>query len=125
MKKIFQLCLVASALLITVGCSKKERPALGDYPKDANPPGGPLKFYAAYDGTTADPLMNAVDSIRANFASDNPLASVTGIRGKAVQGTGTKAIKYPSANDFKGSTSCTIAMWANNTVNSNTELYFS
>ena len=114
------------ALMVVAGsCSKKSRPALGSYPKDANPPGGPLKFYAAFDGSTSDPLMNAVDSIRANFPSENPLASVTGISGKAVQGTGTKAIKYPSANDFKAVTSCTISMWVNNTVNPNTELYFS
>jgi hypothetical protein len=69
--------------------------------------------------------MNAVDSIRANFPSDNPLVSVTGVNGKGIQGNGTKAIKYPSANDFKGATSCTISMWVNNTVNGNTELYFS
>lgn len=123
-KTIPQL-LMLIVLLALVSCQKLSRPSLGEYPKDANPPGGPLKFYAAFDGTTADPLMNAVDSIRANFASDNPLTSVTGISGKAIQGTGTKAIKYPSANDFKGATSCTIAMWVNNAVNSNTELYFS
>lgn len=107
------------------GCKKLSRPALGDYPKDANPPGGPLKFYAAFDGTTTNPLMNAVDSIRANFPSDNPLVSITGVNGKGIQGTGAKAIKYPSANDFNGATSCTISMWVNNTVNSNTELLFS
>lgn len=114
-----------AAMVLLIGCQKKERPNLADYPKDANPPGGPLKFYVAFDGTTPDPLMNAVDSIRATFPSENPLASVAGVSGKAVQGTGTKAIKYPSANDFKLSTSCTISMWVNNTVNANTELYFS
>lgn len=108
-----------------LSCQKMERPKLGEYPKDANPPGGPLKFYAAFDGTTNDPLMNAVDSVRANFPSSNPLASVDGIKGKAVKGTGTQAINYTSANDFKTSTSCTIAMWVSNTVNANTELYFS
>lgn len=123
-KTIPQL-LVLVVLLALASCQKLSRPALGDYPKDANPPGGPLKFYAAFDGTTSDPLMNAVDSIRANFASDNPLTSATGISGKAVQGNGTNAIKYPSANDFKGATSCTISMWLNNNVNSNTELLFS
>jgi hypothetical protein len=107
-----------------------DRPKLGTFPKDNDPhfplyPGGPLKFYAAYDGTSADKLMNAVDSVRANFPSDNPLAAVTGISGKAVQGDGIKAIKYPNANDFNGVTSCTITMWVNNTVNANTELYFS
>jgi hypothetical protein len=123
--KIIPQILALVVLLALASCQKLSRPALGDYPKDANPPGGPLKFYAAYDGSTSDPLMNAVDSIRANFASSNPLASVTGISGKAIQGDGTKAVKYTSANDFKGATSCTIAMWINNAVNSNTELLFS
>ncbi len=44
--------LVASFLMIILigaSCQKLARPVLGDYPKDANPPGGPLKFYAALD----------------------------------------------------------------------------
>ena len=123
--KISFAAMMVLASLMFFSCVKKERPALGDFPKDANPPGGPLKFYVAFDGTTADPLMNAVDSIRANFASDNPLATTDGINGKAVQGTGSNAIKYPTANDFKSATSCAISLWVNNTVNPNTELYFS
>lgn len=126
MKNIFRLSVAAVLVVFIAGsCQKKNRPSLGDYPKDANPPGGPLKFYAAFDGTTSNPLMNAVDSVRANFPSDNPLISVDGVNGKAIQGDGTKAIKYPSANDFKDATSCTISMWVSNTVNPNTELYFS
>lgn len=124
-KIIKNLLLVLVASIAFTACNKLDRPALGDYPKDANAPGGPLKFYAAFDGTTSNPLMNAVDSVRANFPTDNPLASVDGVKGKGIKGDGAKAIKYPSANDFKGSTSCTISMWVNNTVNSNTELYFS
>jgi len=125
-KKIIKSALFLLVLFVAASsCKKLKRPALGDYPKDANPPGGPLKFYAAFDGTSTNPLMNAVDSIRANFPADNPLVSVTGISGKGIQGNGTKAIKYPSANDFKGATSCTISMWFNNTVNANTELLFS
>lgn len=116
---ILLLCIAAA------GCKKTTRPALGDYPKDANPPGGPLKFYAAFNGISANPLMNAVDSIRANFPSENPLVSIDGISGKGIKGNGLKAIKYPSANDFKGATSCTISLWVNNTVNANTELLFS
>lgn len=119
------MSLLFSCGILLFSCQKLDRPNLGDYPKDANPPGGPLKFYASFDGTGTDPLKNAVDSIRANFAIDNPLVSITGISGKGIQGNGTKAVKYPSANDFKGSTSCSIAMWVNNTVNANTELYFS
>lgn len=122
---IRNLFLILAASIAFTACKKLSRPALGDFPKDANTPGGPLKFYAAFDGTTNNPLMNAVDSIRANFPSVNPLKSVDGVKGKAVQGDGAQAIKYPSANDFNQSTSCTIAFWVNNTVNSNTELLFS
>lgn len=131
MKNRFHLCLISAVLILLAGsCQKKDRPKLGDYPKDKDPtfplyPGGPLKFYTAFDGSSTDKLMNAVDSIRANFPSDNPLASVAGITGKAVQGDGTKAIKYPNANDFNVATSVTISMWVNNSVNPNTELYFS
>jgi hypothetical protein len=131
MKNKIHLYLLSGALiLVASSCQKMDRPKLGDFPKDKDPhfplyPGGPLKFYAAFDGTSADKLMNAVDSVRANFPSNNPLVSVTGISGKAVQGDGAKAIKYPSANDFNLSTSCTISMWLNNTVNANTELLFS
>jgi Concanavalin A-like lectin/glucanases superfamily len=107
---------VLSLCLVLVSCEKKERPALGNYIKDANPPGGPLKFYAAFDGTTTDKLMNAVDSVRANFPSDNPFTQVAGITGKGVQGASAKdkAIKYPSANDFSKSTSVTVAYWLKN-----------
>lgn len=124
-KKYVAVLGVALASIMFSACDKKERPALGDYPQDSNPPGGPLKFYAAFDGTTDNPLMNAVDSIRANFAASNPLTSVDGISGKAIQGTGTEAVKYSTANDFKNATSCAISLWVNNTVNPNTELYFS
>jgi Concanavalin A-like lectin/glucanases superfamily len=98
------------------GCQKMDRPELGDYAKDATTPGGPLKFYTAFDGTTPDPLMNAVDSIRANFAADNPFTTVDGITGKGVKGVAAKdkAIKYPSANDFAKSTSITVAYWLKN-----------
>ncbi len=103
-------------VLATMGCKKLDRPALGDYPKDANPPGGPLKFYVAFDGTTSNPLMNAVDSIRANFPSSNPFTSIDGVEGKAAQGVDQKAILYPSANDFNKVTSFTISLWEKNQV---------
>jgi len=131
MKNKIHFCLVLTALILVVGsCSKKERPSLAEYPKDADPhfplyPGGPLKFYTAFNGTTTDKLMNAVDSVRANFPTNNPLASATGISGMGIKGDGAKAIKYPSANDFNLATSCTISLWANNTVNTNTEFLFS
>lgn len=115
--------LVKSALMIAVGsvmlgaCDKKERPELGDYIRDSNAPGGPLKFYTAFNGTTTDALMNAVDSVRANFPASNPFATVDGISGKAVKGVATKdkAIKYPSANDFAASTSISVAYWVKHT----------
>ena len=117
--------LMLAMVIVLTSCKKLSRPALGDFPQDANPAGGDLKFYTAFDGTTDNPLMNAVDSIRANFPSSNPLSSVQGVEGQAVQGEDQKAILYPSANDFKEATSVTIAFWVNNTVNPNTELYFS
>jgi hypothetical protein len=103
---LLALCILAGS------CQKMSRPSLGDYPKDANPPGGPLKFFAAFDGNTSNTLMNAVDSIRANFPSDNPLTTTDGVSGKAVQGDGTKFIKYAAANDFSShDSSFTIAFW--------------
>jgi hypothetical protein len=116
---------VAAAIMSFTSCQKTSRPELADYPKDANAPGGPLKFYAAFDGSSTDSKMNAVDSIRATFASDNPLTSVDGISGKAIQADGEKAIKYPGANDFVNATSFTIAFWLKREVNPNTEFLFS
>lgn len=127
MKNKIQLSLVSVVLILfAASCQKMSRPELGDYPKDANPPGGPLKFYAAFDGTTADPLMNAVDSVRANFASSNPLTSITGVSGKGIQGVATKdkAIKYPSANDFNKSSSISVAYWVKNTPQTDGEPEF-
>lgn len=94
------------------GCQKMERPALGNYPKDANPPGGPLKFYVAFDGTTPDPLMNAVDSIRANFPSQNNVGTTDGVRGKAMKGENKKFLKYTKPNDWAAQAeSFTISFW--------------
>lgn len=113
MKKILQnaTALLALAVLAT-GCQKMDRPAMSDYPVDANPPGGPLNFYVAFDGTSSDPLMNAVDSIRANFAAQNPFTTIDGISGKAVQGVNKKTIKYSKPNDWASQAkSFTIGFW--------------
>lgn len=113
-KKNIQILLtgLVSLMLLFSACQKMNRPSLGDFPKDTNPPGGPLKFYVAFDGTTANPLMNAVDSIRANFASDNPLASENGVSGKAVKGENKKFIKYAKPNDWADqSKSFSISFW--------------
>lgn len=109
MKKIFRFTSAAVLLIMVIGsCKKLDRPALGDYPKDSNPPGGPLKFYAALDGGN-------VDSIRANFGINHDATFTTGVSGKAAQFDGTKNgyIAYPSANDFGASTSFTISFWMN------------
>ncbi len=103
---------LALLLVLISSCKKLDKPALGDYPKDASAPGGALKFYAAFDGTTADPLMNAVDSIRASFASSNACSSISGISGKAVLGNGSQFVKYISPNDFVGTAkNFTVAFW--------------
>ena len=103
---------VFAAGLVLSSCQKMDRPALGDYPKDANPPGGPLKFFAAMDGGN-------VDSIRANFGIDNNASFVsTGVNGGAAQLDGSKNgfISYPSANDFGVSKDFTISFWINITL---------
>ena len=46
--------LVMALLIVFTSCQKLTRPALGNYPKDTSPPGGPLKFYVAFDGTTSN-----------------------------------------------------------------------
>jgi hypothetical protein len=115
------------AALAFASCQKKERPKLGDFPEDANPPGGPLNFYVAFDGTSADPLRNAVDSIRANFAADNPLASIDGISGKAIKGDAgkNKAIRYTGVNDWVGlATSFTVSYWLKNSPQTDGEPEF-
>jgi hypothetical protein len=93
--------------LIAFGCQKLDRPVMGDYPPDANPPGGPLKFYAAMDEKN-------VDSIKANYGTFND-ASITdgGVSGKAAQFDGSKNgfINYPSANDFGSASDFTVSFW--------------
>ena len=104
-------------LLFTLGvlinsCQKMDQPPLADYPKDANPPGGPLKFYAALDEKN-------VDSIRANYGTFNDASIVDGgVSGMCAQFDGSKNgfINYPSANDFGQSTSFTISFWINITL---------
>ena len=55
--KLNRIAMAALFLSLAVSCQKMKRPALGDYPPDTNPVGGPLKFYAAYDGTSNDPCV--------------------------------------------------------------------
>ncbi len=101
--------LLLSALAVSVtACQKLSRPALGEYPVDANAPGGPLKFYAAMDGTS-------VDSIRANFGQDFSAAYAEGMHGQAFNGGKDSYIQYGKANDFGSATSFTIAFWMKKT----------
>jgi hypothetical protein len=90
--------------LAIAGCQKMEKPELGNYPQDTNPPGGPLRFYTAFDGTE-------VDSIRATFGDPENASYTTGITKQAYKGSSSSYIVYPSANDFSKSTSMTIAFW--------------
>lgn len=110
--RIIKNSILLLALLFAMGsCNKPTRPALGDYPKDTNPPGGPLKFYAAFDGSS-------VDSVRANFGVNNNVGYGPGISGQALQPDGTQNgfVSFPSANDFAKSTSFTISFWINVTL---------
>ena len=108
-KKAFGIAFIS---LVFIGCQNMDRPELGDYPKDANAPGGPLKFYVAFDGTSANSLMNAVDSVRAKFPTDNPLTSIDGVNGKAIQGVSNKFIAYSKPNDWaKTAKSFTVSFW--------------
>ncbi len=101
--------------MLAVSCQKLDKPVLGDYPKDTNPPGGPLKFFTAFDGSTTDALRNGVDSIRANFPSSNTSTASDGISGKAYKGSETAFAQYGAANDFGASTSFTISFWLKKT----------
>lgn len=124
---------IFSLALILFSCQNMDRPELGDYPKDAAPVGGPLKFFVAFDGTTTNPLMNAVDSVRAKFPQDNPLSSTDGVSGKAMLGANKKFIKYAKPNDWASTAqSFTVSFWAkgngqtkNNNLTNGPEYIFS
>lgn len=105
-KKLFQnLMLPLAAGVVLASCQKMDRPELGDYPIDTNPPGGPLNFYAAFDDS-------GVDSIRASFPSDNPLTYAAGVSGKAVVGENKKFVKYVRPNDWAlKAESFTLSFW--------------
>lgn len=112
MKKILYSAALIFVIFAFNGCQDMNHPALGDYPKDVNPVGGPLKFYASFDGTTDDSLFNAVDSILANFASMNSTVSIDGISGKAIEGGVGKYVSYAKPNDFATTAgSFTVSFW--------------
>ncbi len=108
-KIIRTFCLGASLAIGLYSCQKLTRPALGDYPKDSNPPGGPLKFYTAFEGTS-------VDSIRAKFGSETNVTYTEGLNGKAMTAGLDGYITYPSnVNDLNQDSSFTIAFWEKKT----------
>lgn len=103
-KRIITLLLLFS-VIVMAGCQKMDRPELADdFARDTNPPGGPLKFFAALDGS-------AVDSIRATFGDPVNATYAAGASGQGYKGSATSYIKFPSSNDFRNSTSFTIAFW--------------
>ena len=115
--KITKYGLVIPVILLAfASCKKMDHPPLGDYPKDTNPPGGPLKFYVAFDGTSNNILLNSVDSIRANFPASNTGTLADGISGKSYKGSATAFVKFAAPNDFAKSSSFTVAFWVKKTV---------
>ena len=104
--KNISLCsLVLAAAIVITGCQKMNKPELaGDFPRDTNPVGGPLKFFTAFDGI-------GYDSVRATFGQTVNAAYSTGVSGKGYKGGDKSYIKYASSNDWNKSTSFTIAFW--------------
>jgi hypothetical protein len=115
--KLHHFLLAALVLITAFSCQNDDRPAVGNYPQDTNPPGGPLKFFVAFDGNDSNKLKNGVDSIRANFPAENTGASVDGVNAQAYQGAPDKFVQFGAANDFSGSTSFTVAFWLKKTPN--------
>jgi hypothetical protein len=115
-KNRFPILAALALIVATPGCDKINHPALGSYPTDAHSPTGPLTFYAAYEGITAD-------SIRAQFPiTDSSTSFVNGPSGKAIQfnpvlGAGKtdsvySFLLYASANTFaSAASSFTISFW--------------
>lgn len=99
-----QMLLILPACLTFSACQKMDRPGLGDYPQDTNPPGGPLEFYTAFDG-------RSVDSIKANFGVDKNVTYVDGISGKAMSVGADGYTIFPSANGFNKATSFAVSFW--------------
>lgn len=99
-------------ILTSVGCQNLDRPELGNYPVDENPPGGPLKFYVPFDGNDSNPLRNAVDQIRAKFPTENSFTTIDGVSGNGVSGVADKKINYAKPNDWASNVSSfTISYW--------------
>jgi Concanavalin A-like lectin/glucanases superfamily len=110
-QKLSMVILLIAALAF-VGCQDLGGPEMGEYPVDENPPGGPLKFYVPFDGTSSNSLRNAVDQIKANFPQNNTTEITTGVTGNAMQGSSLKYVNYAKPNDWiSNSESFTVAFW--------------
>lgn len=102
----------AIAALAMMGCQDMDHPEVGSYPVDENPPGGPLKFYVPFDMNSSDPLMYAVDQVRAKFPTENNFEATSGISGGGVMGESDKMINYAKPNDWALTMdSFTVAFW--------------
>jgi hypothetical protein len=101
-----QIKLLAMALIILfAACQKLDRPGdLGDFPRDTNPPGGPLKFYTAFEGQSSD-------SVKASIGIDSNVTYVDGVSGKAFSGGPNSFSMFKSINDFTKATSFTVSFW--------------
>lgn len=109
---IARLGMMMGAVLALSGCQDMDRPGVGNYPVDENPPGGPLKFYVPFDMESEDPLMIAVDQIRAKFPTENSFTTTSGVNENAAQGVTDKVINYSKPNDWGATAdSFTIAFW--------------
>ena len=114
MKNISKLgCITALALLMLNSCQKMDRPELDpNFPTDQPLPGGDLRFFVPFGGTEAFSRLNSRDSISGHPAQISPLSVVpNGITGDALQGADGKAATYLDANDFKATSSFTMAFW--------------
>lgn len=101
-----------AAVIGVLGCQDMDRPELGDYPEDENPVGGPLKFYVPFDQESEDPLMVAVDQIRAKFPTENNFTTTTGVNENGVQGVTDAMINYSKPNDWVATAdSFTVSFW--------------
>ncbi|MBD3582904.1 LamG domain-containing protein [Flavobacterium selenitireducens] len=109
---IARMGLMMGAFAALVGCQDMDRPELGNYPVDENPVGGPLKFYVPFDMDSEDPLMIAVDQIRAKFPTENNFTTTAGVTENGVQGVADAMINYSKPNDWAATAdSFTVAFW--------------
>ena len=108
-------CVVLATFM--VGCQKKDKPALGDYPEDVTvTPTTPLRFFVSFDSTqVADKQINIrfKDEVSGypSFFPDNTITYEEGITGTAYKGNDSKNLVYLNSNDFISSTSFTVAFW--------------